>query len=311
MSKREQFTAFIYQLQDKICGGLEEVDGQAKFQEDKWERPGGGGGRTRVIKDGNVFEKGGVNISTVYGKLNGALKKQLNANHDDFFACGLSLVIHPQNPKVPTVHANFRFFELYDENGDAKDAWFGGGTDLTPYYLWPEDAIYFHQVLKRVSDPFGEHLYPVFKKACDEYFFNHHRQEARGIGGLFYDYLRDGKLELSLDQWENYVQSMGNAFLEGYLPIVKKRKKESFTDQEKHWQEIRRGRYVEFNLIHDKGTLFGLKSNGRIESILMSLPATVRWEYNHHPETGSREADLLEYLKPRDWAGESIATSPN
>ena len=198
MTAREQFTAYIHKLQDKICQGLEEVDGKAKFVEDKWERDGGGGGRTRVIKEGNVFEKGGVNISTVHGKLNEALQKQLNVQHSNFFACGLSLVIHPFNPMVPTVHANYRFFELYDDDGNAVDRWFGGGADLTPYYLWPEDAVHFHQVLKKTSDAYSPELYPQFKEACDRYFYNHHRQEARGVGGLFYDYLRDQKLGLSV-----------------------------------------------------------------------------------------------------------------
>ncbi|MEM7657228.1 MAG: oxygen-dependent coproporphyrinogen oxidase [Bacteroidota bacterium] len=309
MSRKETFTQYIQELQETICAGIEAEDGRAVFQEDTWERSGGGGGRTRIIKDGNLIEKGGVNISMVHGVLPESLQQQLNVNHGQFYACGLSLVLHPVNPMVPTVHANYRFFELYNEAGEVADTWFGGGADLTPYYVWPEDAIHFHQVLKRVSDPFGEPLYPLFKTACDDYFFNHHRKEARGIGGLFYDYLREGKQGLSIDQWQEYVQQMGEAFLEGYRPIAAKRKQEPYGEAEKHWQEIRRGRYVEFNLIHDKGTLFGLRSNGRIESILMSLPATVRWEYNHHPAPGSREAELLEYLQPRDWASLASPTS--
>ncbi|MEL6593691.1 MAG: coproporphyrinogen III oxidase, partial [Bacteroidota bacterium] len=224
---------------------------------------------------------------------------------------GLSLVIHPESPMIPTVHANFRYFELYDEQGEVQDAWFGGGTDLTPYYLWPEDAIYFHQLHKRLSDPFGEHLYPAFKEACDKYFHNHHRNEARGVGGLFYDYLREGKLGLSIAQWQDYVQTMGSHFLEAYVPIVNRRKDEAFGEAEKHWQLLRRGRYVEFNLLHDKGTLFGLRSNGRIESILMSLPALVRWDYAPTVEAGSREAALLEYLVPKDWAGMDLPQTAN
>ncbi|MEL7532024.1 MAG: oxygen-dependent coproporphyrinogen oxidase [Bacteroidota bacterium] len=302
MDARKEFTAYIHQLQDTICQAFEEIDGSAKFREDKWERPEGGGGRTRIIQDGKVIEKGGVNISMVHGELSEALQNQLKVKHTTFFACGLSLVIHPLNPMVPTVHANFRFFELYNTEGQAVDRWFGGGADMTPYYLWPEDAVHFHQVLKQTSDPYGLALYPQFKESCDRYFYNHHRQEARGIGGLFYDYLREQKMGLSIAQWQHYVQDMGRAFLDGYLPIMQKRKGEAFGEAEKKWQEIRRGRYVEFNLIHDKGTLFGLKSNGRIESILMSLPATVRWEYDHHPEANSPEAALLDYLKPRDWA---------
>jgi len=302
MSLREKFTHYIYYLQNQICEGLEEIDGKGKFVEDKWQRPGGGGGQTRVIRDGAVFEKGGVNVSAVHGKLNDALKKQLKVEHEEFFAVGLSLVLHPLNPMVPTTHANFRFFELYDAAGRPRDCWFGGGMDMTPYYVWPEDAVHFHQSIKETSDRFGDDLFPIFKKACDEYFYNAHRQEARGIGGNFFDYLRGGKLDRTSQDWYDFTTAMGETFLKAYLPIVAKRKDESYAEEQKKWQEIRRGRYVEFNLIHDKGTLFGLKSNGRIESILMSLPATVRWEYNHHPEPGSREAALLEWLKPRDWA---------
>ena len=309
MTIREQFTDYIHKLQDEICQGVEAIDGEATFQEDKWDRPEGGGGRTRVIADGDVFEKGGVNISTVHGELNPALQKQLSVSHSTFYACGLSLVIHPNSPMVPTVHANYRFFELYDEQGEPVDRWFGGGADLTPYYLWPEDAIHFHQTQKKASDEIDPNLYPVFKEACDAYFFNHHRNEARGIGGTFFDYLRDGKMGLDTDTWHRYTTNMGKAFLPSYLPIVERRKDAIYFPEHKEWQELRRGRYVEFNLIHDKGTLFGLRSNGRIESILMSLPPTVRWAYNHQPEPGTREAETLEYLKPRDWASETIPSS--
>ncbi len=302
MSLRQNFTLYIHYLQNHICDALEEIDGKAQFEVDDWKREEGGGGQTRIIRNGNVFEKGGVNISTVHGKLNAELKKQLQVEHNEFFACGLSLVLHPKNPKVPTVHANFRFFELYDAEGKPCDCWLGGGMDLTPYYLWPEDAVHFHQTIKKGSDLFGEDLYPLFKKACDDYFYNAHREEARGIGGCFFDYLRDGKMGRSSQDWYDYTTTMGELFLDAYLPIVERRKDEVYGEQEKTWQEIRRGRYVEFNLIHDKGTLFGLRSNGRIESILMSLPATVRWEYNHQPQAGSREAELLEWLKPREWA---------
>lgn len=303
MSLRQNFTHYIQYLQNTICNTLEEIDGKAEFKEDAWQRPEGGGGKTRVIRDGNVFEKGGVNISTVHGKLNDALKKQLNVDHEEFFACGLSLVIHPKNPMVPTVHANFRFFELYDKNGKPRDCWFGGGMDMTPYYLWEEDAIHFHKTIKSISDEHGEDLFPIFKEACDTYFYNAHRKEARGIGGSFFDYLRGGKYDRTTQDWYDFTTAMGEAFLETYVPIVERRKDEPYGEKEKIWQEIRRGRYVEFNLIHDKGTLFGLRSNGRIESILMSLPATVRWEYNHEPEAGSREEELLKYLVPIDWVG--------
>ncbi|MEL6847893.1 MAG: oxygen-dependent coproporphyrinogen oxidase, partial [Bacteroidota bacterium] len=260
----------------------------------------------RVIRGGRVFEKGGVNTSSVFGALPEVLQKQLKVEQAQFFACGLSLVIHPQSPMVPTVHANFRYFELYDADGNRKDCWFGGGMDMTPYYLWQEDAVHFHQTIKAASEPFGTELYPMYKKACDEYFFNAHRQEARGIGGVFYDYCRPGKHELDEGQWHAFSRKMGDTFLPAYLPIAERRQHETYGEAEKTWQEIRRGRYVEFNLIHDKGTSFGLRSNGRTESILMSLPATVRWEYNHHPEAGSREAALLEDLVPRDWASVTL-----
>lgn len=307
MSLRQNFTHYIHYLQNTICQGLEDIDGKATFKEDAWQRPGGGGGKTRVIRGGNVFEKGGVNVSTVHGKLNEALKKQLNVDHDEFFACGLSLVIHPVNPMVPTTHANFRFFELYDAHGKPQDSWFGGGMDLTPYYLWKEDAIHFHQTIKNTSDEYGKDLFPIFKEACDIYFYNAHRKEARGIGGNFFDYLREGKHGRTTQDWYDFTTAMGETFLEAYLPIVKRRMHEPYGEKEKIWQEIRRGRYVEFNLIHDKGTLFGLRSDGRIESILMSLPATVRWEYNHEPEAGSREEELLKYLVPIDWVGYEMA----
>ncbi len=309
MNMKEGFTASIYQLQDHICQALEEIDGVARFQEDLWERPDGGGGRTRVIADGKIFEKGGVNVSTVHGQLTAALQKQLQVDHNDFFACGISLVIHPYSPMVPTVHANYRFFELYDAQGIPVDQWFGGGSDMTPYYVWPEDVVHFHRTQKRASDQIDPELYPVFKQACDAYFYNHHRQEARGIGGTFFDYLRAGKMGLSMEEWYQYTTNMSHAFLPSYLPIVDRRKEEAFSPEHKQWQELRRGRYVEFNLIHDKGTLFGLRSNGRIESILMSLPPTVRWAYDHHPEPGSREAATLAYLHPRDWASESVRSS--
>lgn len=302
MNSRTAFQSYIRNLQNEICQALEQADGKAQFEEDVWERPGGGGGQTRVIRGGNVLEKGGVNISSVHGQLPDVLKQQLGVEQADFFACGLSLVLHPLSPMVPTVHANFRYFEMYDGKGERVDCWFGGGMDLTPYYLWPEDAVHFHQTIKQASDPFGQHLYPDFKEACDRYFFNKHRNEARGIGGVFFDYLKPGKMGLSEQEWYQYTTAMGNTFLPAYLPILEKRKSETYGEAEVNWQQIRRGRYVEFNLIHDKGTAFGLRSNGRTESILMSLPATVRWEYNHQPEAGSQEAALLKWLEPRDWA---------
>ncbi len=301
MSIKEQFTSYIHNLQDSICAGLESIDGKAKFIEDKWERPEGGGGKSRVISDGLVFEKGGVNTSIVHGALPVAMQQAFGVPESDFFACGLSLVIHPLNPFVPTVHANWRYFELYDKAGKRLDGWFGGGSDLTPYYLYEEDAVHFHSTLKNAMDPFGADKYPKYKQHCDEYFVNKHRgDEMRGIGGVFYDYLRPNE-ETDENKLFEFQQANGNAFLNAYLPVVEKRKDIPYTDKEILWQEIRRGRYVEFNLIHDRGTLFGLKTNGRTESILMSLPPRARWYYNHQPEAGSREAEMMQYYKPKDW----------
>ena len=229
------------------------------------------------------------------------MQKQLGVSNSDFFACGISLVLHPKNPMVPTVHANFRYFELYDKDNKIVDQWFGGGLDLTPYYLFEEDATHFHQVCKNVCDNHDAHFYTNYKQKCDAYFWNHHRDEARGIGGLFFDYCRPDDMH-TLEKWYAFVTDMGNAFLTAYLPIVQKRKALPFSKAQRQWQELRRGRYVEFNLVHDKGTLFGLKTKGRIESILMSLPPTVQWAYDHQAEKDSEEAKLLTVLKkPIDW----------
>jgi coproporphyrinogen III oxidase len=302
MSVRERFIQYIHGLQDTICAGLEGVDGNAKFIEDKWERPEGGGGKTRVIAGGNVFEKGGVNTSVVHGALPKAMQEAFKVPESEFFACGLSLVIHAVNPNVPMVHANWRFFELYDKSGKRIDSWFGGGSDLTPNYIFEEDAKHFHTTLKNAMVPFGEGLYPEYKKHCDEYFVNKHRgDEMRGIGGVFYDYLRP-KDEADEERLFSFQQANGNAFLPAFLPIAGKRKDIPYGEKEVEWQEIRRGRYVEFNLIHDRGTLFGLRTNGRTESILMSLPPRARWYYNYQPEAGTAEAKMMEYLKPREWA---------
>ncbi len=303
-SFREQWIGFIHDLQDRICKGLEEVDGKAEFTEDAWERNpdgSGGGGKTRVIANGNVFEKAGVNTSVVYGKVTDKMSVQLQLDGEKWFACGLSLVIHPSNPFVPTVHCNYRYFELY-ENDEVIDRWFGGGTDLTPYYLFEEDAKHFHRAYKNVCDEFDEDFYPLFKKECDDYFVNTHRnKERRGIGGIFYDHQRPGGKH-DINFWFNFAKACGNAFAGAYIPIVGKRKDMPFTGEHKHWQETRRGRYVEFNLVHDKGTLFGLKTNGRAESILMSLPPTARFEYDYQPVPGSEEDKLLQVcLLPREW----------
>jgi len=298
---KDQFLAYIKNLQDTITSKLEEVDGKAQFKEDVWKRTEGGGGRTRVIENGAVFEKGGVNISAVHGKLPESMQQYFKLSDCDFFACGLSLVLHPKNPFIPTVHANWRYFEMYDADGKIISSWFGGGQDLTPYYLFKEDAIHFHQTCKNACDKHHPDFYPEYKKRCDAYFWNAHRDEARGIGGLFFDYLKKTDT-LSMQDRFNFVTEIGTSFLDSYLPIVHKRKDTNYTKQQKDWQEIRRGRYVEFNLIHDKGTLFGLKTNGRIESILMSLPPKVQWHYNHEPEKNSEEERLLQVLKnPKNW----------
>lgn len=298
---KDKFFQYIQDLQNQITSKLESVDGVAKFKEDVWERPEGGGGKTRVIENGNVFEKGGVNISAVYGKLPKSMQSYFNVGDVDFYACGLSLVIHPKNPMVPTVHANWRYFEMYNQNGEIVDQWFGGGQDLTPYYLFEEDAKHFHQTCKNACDKHNQNFYPEFKAKCDDYFYNTHRNEARGIGGLFFDYCKASK-KMYMENWYNFVKEVGDSFLEAYVPIVEKRKNLSYTKENRDWQEIRRGRYVEFNLVHDKGTLFGLKTNGRIESILMSLPPHVQWVYDHHPQKGSEEEKLLFVLKhPKDW----------
>lgn len=298
---KEQFYAYIQQLQDTITSKLEKLDGKATFQEDLWKRAEGGGGRTRVIENGAIFEKGGVNISKVFGELPEALRKQFGVESGDFFACGLSLVLHPKNPFVPTVHANWRYFEMYDGQGNIVTQWFGGGQDLTPYYVFEEDAVHFHTVCKEACDKHHPTFYPKFKETCDKYFWNTHRNEARGLGGLFFDYLKETE-DFSIQDRYNFVTEVGNSFLNSYVPIVEKRKDVEYTPQHKEWQEVRRGRYVEFNLVHDRGTLFGLKTNGRIESILMSLPPTVQWKYNHQPQKGTEEAKLLQVLaQPKNW----------
>ena len=303
-SFREKWIIYIHQLQDTLCAALTEADGKSTFFEDKWERAEGrgGGGITRIISGGKIFEKGGVNTSVVYGHVTPKMKKQLGMDGSTWFACGLSLVIHPLNPYVPTVHANWRYFELHDEAGIVADRWFGGGSDLTPYYLFEEDATHFHQTLKTAINPFGAELYKEYKSNCDRYFVNKHREgEMRGIGGVFYDHLRPSDAD-DAERLLAFQQANGDAFLQGYLPIVNKRKNIPFGDEQIKWQEIRRGRYVEFNLIYDRGTLFGLQTNGRTESILMSLPPRARWIYNYKPAPGSEEDKLLQVcLHPVEW----------
>lgn len=288
---RTQVVHYLQDLQDRICTGLAQIDGRT-FQEDRWQREGGGGGRTRVLVDGNVFEKAGVNFSDVFGQFSEEFAAQVPGEGRDFTAAGVSLVLHPRNPFVPTVHANFRFLTK------GSKSWFGGGADLTPYYPFRDDVVHFHRTWKTACTRHPAPVdYPRFKKWCDEYFFLAHRGEARGIGGIFFDYL-----EGDLEKLFAFVRDCGDSFLEAYLPIVRRRKDEPYSERERSFQEFRRGRYVEFNLIYDRGTLFGLKTGGRVESILMSLPPRVRWPYDYRPEPGSREAELYEYLKPRDWA---------
>ncbi|MFY8300886.1 oxygen-dependent coproporphyrinogen oxidase [Pseudoalteromonas sp. SS15] len=295
----ETVKAFLLQLQDTICAGLEQADGKAKFVEDAWERAEGGGGRTRVIRDGDVIEQGGVNFSHVYGA---SMPASATAHRPElagrsFHACGVSLVIHPKNPHIPTSHANVRFF-IAEKEGEAPIWWFGGGFDLTPFYPVLEDVKHWHQVAKDLCDPFGDTVYDDYKKWCDEYFYLKHRGETRGVGGLFFDDLNEWGFEKSFD----FMQAVGNGFLDAYLPIIEKRKDTPTNDAQRQFQLYRRGRYVEFNLVWDRGTLFGLQTGGRTESILMSMPPLARWEYDFTPEADSLEADLYEsYLKPRDW----------
>ncbi len=298
---KDQFYNYIKNLQGSITSKLEQIDGHAKFSEDKWIREEGGGGHSRVIADGAVFEKGGVNISAVHGALPKSMQTYFGVEDADFHACGLSLVIHPKSPMIPTVHANWRYFEMYDKKGKMVDQWFGGGLDLTPYYLFDEDAQHFHSVCKKACDAHNSDFYRLYKKRCDEYFYNSHRNEGRGVGGLFFDYCK-ATVDMTMQNWYDFVTEIGDRFLEAYVPIVEKRKDQGYVEANRNWQEIRRGRYVEFNLVHDKGTLFGLKTNGRIESILMSLPPKVQWRYDHHPEKGSEEERLVEILQnPKEW----------
>ncbi|HJZ94581.1 MAG TPA: oxygen-dependent coproporphyrinogen oxidase [Gemmataceae bacterium] len=284
---------YFRELQDRICVGLQLIDCAGRFREDNWDREGGGGGRSRVLADGGVFEKAGVNFSEVTGEMSPEFAKQLPGAGTAFTATGVSLVLHPRNPYVPTVHANFRYLT----KGDAW--WFGGGADLTPCYPFREDVVHFHKTWKAVCDAHAPPVdYRAMKKDCDDYFFLPHRQEARGVGGIFFDY-KSGDME----SWFAFVMDAGDVFLSSYLPIVERRKDTAYGQRERRFQEYRRGRYVEFNLLYDRGTVFGLKTNGRVESILMSLPPAVRFWYDYRPEPGSKEAELTEYwLKPRDWA---------
>jgi coproporphyrinogen III oxidase len=296
MNEFERVRAYLTDLQDRICAAIEAVDGQARFQEDLWQRAEGGGGRTRVLRDGAVFEQAGIGFSDVAGS---RLPPSASANRPELAgaswrATGVSLVFHPLNPYVPTTHANVRFFQA-QRDGEVVASWFGGGFDLTPFYPFDEDVQHWHRVARDLCTPFGDERYAAHKRWCDEYFFLRHRNETRGVGGLFFDDLH-GDFERDFA----YLRAVGDGFLDAYLPIVQQRK-DAYGEREREFQLYRRGRYVEFNLVYDRGTLFGLQSGGRSESILMSLPPRVRWEYGFTPEAGSAEARLADYLVPRDW----------
>lgn len=307
--------ADVARLQEQICAAIEALEqasgSPARFRRDRWDRPGGGGGVSAVLVEGAVFEKAGVNISEVFGQLQPDLAATLPGDGTAFYATGVSLVLHPRNPYVPTTHANFRFLRR------GRAGWFGGGADLTPYYPFHEDVVHFHRVLKAACDAHDPGYYPRFKAWCDDYFFLKHRSETRGVGGLFFDYLTGedkdkgapSPAQPGLERVQAFWRECGRAFVPAYLPIAERRKDTPFGDRQRQFQLYRRGRYVEFNLLYDRGTVFGLKTDGRVESILMSLPPLVRWEYDYRPPAGSEEARIYDYLKPRDWLGESPAPS--
>ncbi|MBT2620584.1 oxygen-dependent coproporphyrinogen oxidase [Chryseobacterium sp. ISL-6] len=298
---KNEFIFFIQQLQNELCSVLGEIDTNLTFKDDFWTYPQGGNSRTYVISKGNVFEKGAVNTFEVQGDLPEIKAHQFGEGTRRYMACGISLVIHSFNPFVPTIHANFRYFELYDHNGYLKDSWFDGGVDLTPFYLEEKDGSHFHRTFKNACDPFGVELYPVFKKKCDENFIDKQRNEARGIGGIFYEFLRPNKVK-SAEEILALSKAIGNALIPAYLPLVLKNKDIPYTEHHhRNWQAYRRGRYVEFSLMHDRGTLLGFETSGHTEPIFIRLPPVARWEYDFYPLYGSPEAQLVEWLKPRDW----------
>jgi coproporphyrinogen III oxidase len=305
----EDVKTYLLSLQDSICAGLASEDGEAHFISDEWQRPEGGGGRSRVLSDGGILEKAGVNFSHVMGE---SLPPSATAARPElagrsYQALGVSLVIHPRNPMAPTSHANVRLF-VAEKPGEEPVWWFGGGYDLTPYYGFEEDCLHWHRTAADACAPFGDDVYPRYKKWCDEYFYLKHRDEPRGVGGLFYDDLNDWDFETCFA----FMRAVGDSYLQAYRPILARRKNMSYTDSERQFQLYRRGRYVEFNLVFDRGTLFGLQSNGRTEAILMSLPPLVRWEYNYRPEPGSDEARLTDYfLTGRDWLGLAVEDAPS
>ncbi|MBB3846294.1 oxygen-dependent coproporphyrinogen oxidase [Xanthomonas arboricola] len=299
MNEFDRVRDYLTGLQDRICAAVEAIDGSARFAEDLWQREEGGGGRTRILRDGAVFEQAGIGFSDVSGS---RLPPSASAHRPGLAgatwrACGVSLVFHPHNPHIPTTHANVRYFRA-ERDGEVVAAWFGGGFDLTPFYPVDEDVLHWHRTAQALCAPFGEERYAAHKRWCDEYFFLRHRNETRGVGGLFFDDLgQDFERDFA------YQRAVGDGFLDAYLPIVERRKDAPYGEREREFQLYRRGRYVEFNLVYDRGTLFGLQSGGRAESILMSLPPRVRWEYGFTPEPGSAEARLMDYLVPRDWLG--------
>lgn len=289
---KDRVVAAYQQIQDQICKSLELTDGKAKFEEEIWNREGGGGGRTRILQHGNVIEKGGVNFSAVHGKLPDSIRKAFKVDSENFFATGVSIVMHPNNPFVPIIHMNIRYFEM-----DEETRWFGGGIDLTPHYIIDTDARYFHHLLKHTCDEFDTSFYPKFKAHADDYFFIKHREETRGVGGIFYDRLKPENTGLSFDQILDFSVAVGNTFIPAYTELIDRNRDKEFDEKQQEWQYLRRSRYAEFNLVYDAGTKFGLETNGRIESILMSLPPMAKWIYNHQTLPNSDESYTLSKLK--------------
>ncbi len=296
MITKEDIAEAYQQIQDEICTGLEKADGKGKFQEELWTREGGGGGRTRIIQNGDIIEKGGVNFSAVYGKLPETIKKAFGVAQDDFFAAGVSIVIHPRHPWIPIIHMNIRYFEMASES--AKEMrWFGGGMDLTPHYVIEDDARFFHSSLKTTCDKFKPDFYPKFKSWADDYFYIKHRQETRGVGGIFYDRLNPQTTGMDWNDIFEFSKAVGRTFVPVYTELIERNKNKPFSEDHKQWQYQRRSRYVEFNLVYDAGTKFGLETNGRIESILMSLPPQANWVYDFKPDPGSEEEKTTLLLK--------------
>lgn len=296
MIRKELIAEAYQQIQDEICAGLELADGTSEFEEESWQREGGGGGRTRIIQNGSVIEKGGVNFSSVHGKLPEIVQKSFGVIEDEFFATGVSIVIHPKHPWIPIIHMNIRYFEMIGESGKEL-SWFGGGIDLTPHYVIEEDARFFHEELKTACDRFQPEFYSKFKKWADDYFFIKHRNETRGIGGIFYDRLNPKSTGLEWEDIFEFSKAVGRTFVPVYSELIQRNKNKVFTDEHKLWQYQRRSRYVEFNLVYDAGTKFGLETNGRIESILMSLPPQANWVYDFSASIGSEEEKTLNLLK--------------